>query len=200
LQIATEDELDRQKNTYYATYFLDLLKPFPERDHQPTEPRVSNMQDMLAFLLGVPCEERRPNVVIADKTRTIAGRHVCIATQATAQCKYWNNPRGWPTLIERLKTLGYRVLCIEHDKQYGNAQYMTTMPEGAEDFTGSRPLQERASLLLHADFFFRIGQWTVAACMGRGHARGHDQRFLAPADGVPHAVSRNQFPRLQYLQ
>ena len=71
--------------------------------------------------------------------------------------KYWNNPRGWPTLIERLKTLGYRVLCIEHDKQYGNAQYMTTMPEGAEDFTGSRPLQERASLLLHADFFIGLG-------------------------------------------
>ena len=38
------------------------------RDHQPTDPRVSNMQDAIAYLLGVPCEERRPNVVIADKS------------------------------------------------------------------------------------------------------------------------------------
>ena len=152
LKIATDDELDRQKDTYYATYYLGLLKPFSERDHQPTDPRVSNMQDMMAYLLGVPCEERRPNVVIADKTRTIAERYVCIATQSTAQCKYWNNPRGWPTLIEHLKALGYRVLCIDRDKQYGNSEHMNTMPEGAEDFTGNRPLQERMSLLHHADF------------------------------------------------
>src|SRR5476651_2449087 len=30
---------------------------------------------------------------------------------------------------------------------------MNLMPEGAEDFTGNRPLQERMSLLHHADFF-----------------------------------------------
>lgn len=157
LNIATEVEPDRQNGTYYATYYLGLLKPLSERDHQPTDPRVSNMQDMIAYLLGVPCEERRPNVVIENKTRTIAERYVCIATQSTAQCKYWNNPRGWPTLIEHLKTLGYRVLCIDRDKQYGNAEYMNLMPEGAEDFTGNRPLQERMSLLHHADFFIGLG-------------------------------------------
>lgn len=198
LHIATDAELDSRNDTYYATYYLGLLKPFSERDHQPTDPRVSNMQDMMAYLLGVPCEERRPNVVIADKTRTIAERYVCIATQSTAQCKYWNNPRGWPTLIEHLKTLGYRVLCIDRDKQYGNADYMNLMPEGAEDFTGNRPLQERMSLLHHADFY-RIGKWTIVARMGRRHARGHDQRLFASVDRVPHAVSRDQLSRLQQL-
>ena len=197
MHIATGAELDSQNDAYYATYYLGLLKPFSERDHQPTDPRVSNMQDMMAYLLGVPCEERRPNVVIADKTRTIAERYVCIATQSTPQCKYWNNPRGWPTLIEHLKTLGYRVLCIDRDKQYGNADYMNFMPEGAEDFTGNRPLQERMSLLHHADFFYRIGKRAIVACMGSRHARGHDQRFLASIHRVPHAVSRDQFPGLQ---
>jgi autotransporter strand-loop-strand O-heptosyltransferase len=157
LNFATKAELDHESSTYYATYYIGLLKPFSERDHQPTDPRISNMQDMIAYLLGVPCQERKPNVVIADKTRTIAERYVCIATQSTAQCKYWNNPRGWPTLIEHLKTLGYRVLCIDRDKQYGNADYMNLMPEGAEDFTGNRPLQERMSLLHHADFFIGLG-------------------------------------------
>jgi autotransporter strand-loop-strand O-heptosyltransferase len=157
LNFATKAELDHESSTYYATYYIGLLKPFSERDHQPTDPRISNMQDMIAYLLGVPCQERKPNVVIADKTHTIAERYVCIATQSTAQCKYWNNPRGWPTLIEHLKTLGYRVLCIDRDKQYGNADYMNLMPEGAEDFTGNRPLQERMSLLHHADFFIGLG-------------------------------------------
>jgi autotransporter strand-loop-strand O-heptosyltransferase len=157
LNFATETELDGESNTYYATYYIGLLKPFSERDHQPTDPRISNMQDMIAYLLGVPCQERKPNVVIADKTRKIAERYVCIATQSTAQCKYWNNPRGWPTLIDHLKTLGYRVLCIDRDKQYGNAEHMNLMPAGAEDFTGNRPLQERMSLLHHADFFIGLG-------------------------------------------
>jgi autotransporter strand-loop-strand O-heptosyltransferase len=157
LQFATHAELDTRKDDFYATYYIGLLKPFSERNHQPTDPRVSNMQDAIAYLLGVPCEERRPNVVIADKTRTISERYVCIATQATTQCKYWNNPRGWSTLIDYLKSLGYRVLCIDRDKQYGNEKHMNTMPEGAEDFTGNRPLQERASLLLHADFFVGLG-------------------------------------------
>ncbi|OTP75795.1 autotransporter strand-loop-strand O-heptosyltransferase [Caballeronia sordidicola] len=156
LHIADE-ELNSQADTFYATYYIGLLKPFSERDHQPTDPRVSNMQDMIAYLLGVPCEERRPNVVIADKSRLITERYVCIATQSTAQCKYWNNPRGWPTLIAHLKTLGYRVLCIDKEQSYGNAEYMNTMPEGAEDFTGNRPLQERLSLLNHADFFIGLG-------------------------------------------
>jgi autotransporter strand-loop-strand O-heptosyltransferase len=156
-RIATEAVADRNTHTYYATYYVGLFKPFSERDHQPTDPRVSNLQDIAAYLLGVPCQERKPNLDIADKTRSVPERYVCIATQATAQCKYWNNPRGWATLIEHLKARGYRVLCIDRDKRYGTAQHINTMPEGAEDFTGNRPLQERVSLLHHADFFIGLG-------------------------------------------
>jgi autotransporter strand-loop-strand O-heptosyltransferase len=115
------------------------------------------MQDATAYMLGVPCAERRPELVVADAVRRIPERYVCIATQATAQCKYWNNPRGWPTLIAHLKELGYRVLCIDRNREYGLGEYVNTMPEGCEDFTGDRPLQERASLLLHADFFIGLG-------------------------------------------
>lgn len=156
LHVATEAELAARTDTY-ATYYIGLLKPFDERDHQPTDPRISNMQDTVAYMLGVPCEERRTRVVVQDETRVIAERYVCIATQSTAQCKYWNNPRGWPVLIRHLKARGYRVLCIDRAKQYGTEQHMNHMPEGAEDFTGDRPLQERASLLKHADFFVGLG-------------------------------------------
>lgn len=168
INFVTEAELDALTDTY-ATYYIGLLKPFSERDHQPTDPRVSNMQDTIAYMLGVPCEERRPNVVVENTRRLIDEPYVCIATQSTAQCKYWNNPRGWPVLIEYLKARGYRVLCIDRDKQYGTEEYKNVMPEGAEDFTGNRPLQERANLLMHADFFVGLGSglswlaWAVGA-------------------------------------
>jgi len=60
-------------------------------------------------------------------------------------------------LIDHLKSLGYRVLCIDRYWQYGNDEFTNTMPEGAENFTGNRSLQDRAKMLLHADFFIGLG-------------------------------------------
>ncbi|GAB2908682.1 autotransporter strand-loop-strand O-heptosyltransferase [Paraburkholderia jirisanensis] len=142
---------------FYATYHVGLFSPYDERDHQPTDPRISSMQDAAAYMLGVPPGERRPRLILDDDARRIAQPYVCIATQATAQCKYWNNPRGWPTLIAHLNRLGYRVLCIDRDRAYGLPGALNHMPAGAEDFTGERPLQERANLLAHADFFIGLG-------------------------------------------
>lgn len=141
----------------YATYRVGCYKPFSDRDHQPTDLRVSSLQDFASFMLGVPALERRPRVVVADRTRAIAERYVCIATQASSQCKYWNNPNGWPALIAHLKARGYRVLCIDRERESGAPGALNVMPQGAEDFTGARPLQERASLLAHADFFVGLG-------------------------------------------
>ncbi|WP_063750843.1 autotransporter strand-loop-strand O-heptosyltransferase [Paraburkholderia nodosa] len=141
----------------YATYRVGCYKPYSDRDHQPTDPRVSNLQDFASYMLGVPALERRPNIVVEAPTRTISERYVCIAAQASAQCKYWNHPAGWPTLVAHLKARGYRVLCIDRDREYGSRETPNRMPEGAEDFTGAHPLQERAALLAHAEFFVGLG-------------------------------------------
>jgi autotransporter strand-loop-strand O-heptosyltransferase len=151
LHLVTADQI--RDESFYATYHLALFSPYEDRDHQPTDPRVSSMQDAISYMLGMTCVERRPTLVAADTERRIEGRYVCIATQATAQCKYWNNPRGWPTLIAYLKEQGYRVLCIDQRRRYGLGDYVNVIPEGCEDFTGDRPLQERVNLLMHADFF-----------------------------------------------
>jgi autotransporter strand-loop-strand O-heptosyltransferase len=155
LRLVTEDEI--RDETFYATYHVGLFSPYADRDHQPTDPRISSMQDAVSHMLGLPCKERKPNLIADDTTRRIKERYVCIATQATAQCKYWNNPRGWPILIDYLKARGYRVLCIDRDKEYGNSGFVNKAPEGAEDFTGDKPLQERVNLLRHADFFIGLG-------------------------------------------
>ncbi len=157
LTFVNDGDLASSGAAFYATYHIGLFSPYAERDHQPTDPRVSSLQDAAAYMLGEPPGERRPRLVVADTAQHIEGPYVCIATQATAQCKYWNNPRGWPALIAYLNQLGYRVLCIDREREYGLPGAVNRMPAGAEDFTGERPLQERATLLAHAAFFVGLG-------------------------------------------
>jgi autotransporter strand-loop-strand O-heptosyltransferase len=150
--VRPEDE-NAERYGFYASYFLGIFFPSSDRTHQPTDYRLSGLQRTIPWLLGLPAGECRPRVGIRDTRRRIAERYVCIAAQASSQCKYWNNPTGWYETIRYLKAQGYRVLCIDRDALSGQGLQWNHIPYGAEDFTGDLPLQERASLLLHAEFF-----------------------------------------------
>ncbi|RFU48988.1 autotransporter strand-loop-strand O-heptosyltransferase [Paraburkholderia sp. DHOC27] len=153
LHFVTHDDVALSGQPFYASYFLGVFSPYDERDHQPTDPRASSLQDMASYILGVPAIERRPMLVVADTVRRIEEPYVCIAVQAGSHCKYWNNPNGWPAVVAHLKQQGYRVLCIDRERECRRLGALNAIPAGAEDFTGNLPLQERASLLLHAEFF-----------------------------------------------
>ncbi len=49
------------------------------------------------------------------------------------------------------------MLCIDQHREHGTGEFINAMPEGCEDSTGNRPLEERVNLLMHADFFVRLG-------------------------------------------
>ncbi len=151
----------------YATYYMGIFFPANDRIHQPTDFRVIGLQLNIPYILGLEVKERRP-VLTPDKPRQIKEPYVCIATQATSQAKYWNNPRGWIETIDYLKQRGYRVLCIDKEKCHGYGRHWNTIPYGAEDFTGDIPLQERVNLLAYADFF--VGLSSGLACMAWGSA------------------------------
>ena len=59
--------------------------------------------------------------------------------------------------MDYLKSLGYRVLCIDKERVAESGDGVVRMPEHAEDYTGNHPLTERADLLYHADFFIGLG-------------------------------------------
>ena len=84
--------------------------------------------------------------------------YVCIAVQASMVRKGWFYPNGWDIVVAYLKKLGYRVFCIDRDKENSDEKIGLTnkMPEGAEDFTGNRPLIERANMLYYAEFFIGL--------------------------------------------
>jgi autotransporter strand-loop-strand O-heptosyltransferase len=151
IKFVTHDEV--KTNKFYATYSMGLF--FDDKDciFQPCDFRHVGLHRTAGYILGVDPTEERPRIAMADDSRPIPERYVCIATQSTTQSKYWNNPHGWREIIKFLKDAGYRVICIDQKPAHGTGLIWNHIPNGAEDQTGDTPLQERARWLKHADFF-----------------------------------------------
>ena len=135
----------------YASYRIGLFFG-GDQDNQPYDFRQVGLARTAGYILGVDPRETPPRLPPAPP-RKIAEPYVCIAVQSTNIAKLWNNGVGWEQVIAHLKGLGYRVLCIDRDRTVGSGFFWNRIPHGAEDFTGDRPLAERAAMLRHADFF-----------------------------------------------
>ncbi len=142
---------DRQ--SYYASYTVMLFYDDDVQNMQPCDFRLVGLHRTAAYILNVDPAETPPHIAVAEGGRPIAEPYVCIATQATTQCKYWNNPNGWRELVDFLKQAGYRVICIDEKPSHGRDIVWNHIPFGCENMTGRRPLSERALWLRHADFF-----------------------------------------------
>jgi autotransporter strand-loop-strand O-heptosyltransferase len=151
ITFATHEEVKPER--CYATYSLGLFFDDSDFTFQPCDFRHVGLHRTAGYILGVDPREVPPRVVLSDNTRPIAEPYVCIAVQSTTQSKYWNNPHGWREIIAFLKEAGYRVICIDQKPTNGAGLTWNQIPNGAEDETGDRPLQERARWLKHADFF-----------------------------------------------
>ncbi|MGC2781017.1 MAG: autotransporter strand-loop-strand O-heptosyltransferase [Bradyrhizobium sp.] len=138
---------------YYATYSVALFFDDADQVYQPWDFRQVGLHRTAAHILGVDTAERPPRVALSENSRPIADPYVCIAVQATTQCKHWNNPEGWQSIVAFLKATGYRVICIDQKAERTHGDFRTRIPADAEDQTGDRPLPERARWLRHAAFF-----------------------------------------------
>ena len=134
----------------YASYRMGLFFRGNTQD-QPFDFRQVGLHKTAGYILGVDPREEAPRVRLGNK-RLIKERYVVVATKSSSQAKFWNNGYGWEQVIAYLKDLGYRVLCIDKEPVVGSGFVWNRMPQGLEDFTGNKPLQERIALLEHADF------------------------------------------------
>lgn len=153
--VSPEKALLMQKDMY-ASYRLGLYFDDWNCTHQPVDFRYVGLHKTAAYILDVEPIESPPILDIKGAKRTIKEPYVCIAVQSSTQSKYWNNPYGWYEIVRWLKESGYRVLCIDKDPVWGQGASWNYIPNGAEDFTGAKPLIERAALLKHADFFIGL--------------------------------------------
>ena len=137
----------------YATYYpLMILSPLPST---PADYRQASMQRISGMLLGI--NYLPPKAIFKPTAPPVTDEpYVCIAVQSSATIKTWLYTDGWNNVVDYLKSLGYRVFCIDKNFKEENFGFTVCKPEGAEDFTGNRPLIERANMLYHADFFIGL--------------------------------------------
>ena len=149
----------------YANYNIGIYE-LGNVTHQPVDHRYVGLHRLAAHILGVDDSDIPPRFDLSAP-RQIKEKYVCIGVQSTSLAKYWNNPEGWDRVVEHLKSLGYRVLCIDKDRIGGKAGTFIRKPEAAEDFTGALPLQERINLLKDADFYIGLSSglsWLAWGC------------------------------------
>ena len=155
LRLVTHEQVVEQKlsDTAYATYCLGLFFDDTAFEWQPTDFRHVGLHRTAGYILGVDPTEEVPRIDLPDESRPIDEPYVCIAVQASTQCKHWTNPHGWREVIAFLKTRGFRVICIDQKPVNGQGIVWNAIPHGVEDETGDRPLTERARWLRHCSAF-----------------------------------------------
>ncbi len=145
--IVFTDNAGMPLSDFYAIYPVGVWG-YGNLDNNPVDFQKNNLVWHGASILGVTVDRNEPPVISPVQGTREKGPYVCIATRASKKMKEWNAENGWKEVVAFLKENGYRVLCIDVDNK--------NLPEGAEDFTGMRPLPERFQLLQGCDFFIGL--------------------------------------------
>ena len=142
----------------YASYLIGLhfskkyhqfLTPIPVV-HQPLESVVS-------WQLGLTPEDATPLRFQVETKRLSEKPYVCIAGLSSGKFKDWNNPIGWPTVINYLQELGYEVFDIDKGATIDvGGTIVSVAPKPTDKTIGDFPLEERAQNLAGADFFIGV--------------------------------------------
>ncbi len=135
--------------TFYVMAFVGSVSPFP------LDGRTMSLTRQGGVVLGLKKIPPLPKF-IPTADRKISEPYVCISVQASSTAKSWLCPDGWDIVVDYLKSLGYRVLCIDKNNSETKNGYTIQKPEGAEDFTGDIPLIDRANMLYYAEFFIGL--------------------------------------------
>jgi autotransporter strand-loop-strand O-heptosyltransferase len=94
----------------YAMYHLGY---FHDSDKEPVPANKVPLQQSASNILGLDYVELVPKVKV-NRERLDLGRYVAIATNSTAQCKFWTR-EGWQILINHLHSKGYRVINVSRE-------------------------------------------------------------------------------------
>lgn len=140
--------------TYKVGWYVD--NNGYNKDRHKNDPRKVPLQKIASDYLGLTYVAEKPLLDYEILQRPIDKKYVAIATQSTAQAKYWNNIGGWEKVISYLNSIGYEVICIDKHKNYGSSTHINNMPSNALDFTGDHPLKERINQLHHCEFFIGL--------------------------------------------
>jgi len=140
---------------YYASYKLGWHYKLDEGWNVDTNKTPGNeipLQQTATDILGLEYTEIKPIIKKLPEFKT-EKPYICIATNSTAQAKYWNNLTGWQELVDYVKSKGYDVYLLskEPDGYMGNKQ-----PDGVIKIK-DKTLEEVGSILQGSKFFVGLG-------------------------------------------
>jgi len=108
--------------------------------------RTVPLSKVAADTLGIEYKEIIPELGIKPGERTVNEKYITISEFSTFQCKFWNCPNGWQTIIDWLNDSGYRVMVIsKEDTKLKNVINRT-----------NRPIEETITNIYHSEFFMGV--------------------------------------------
>ena len=146
-------QVDKIDFKTYATYYLMIN--FGDFPTVPADVRNAPLNKVASVILGLNAIAPKP-IFKPTEGRICVEPYVCIGVQASTPKKGWLYPSGWKIIVDYLKSLGYRVFCIDKEKFQRDGKYSVTIPNNAENFTGDFSIMERANMLYHAEFFIGL--------------------------------------------
>ena len=102
-----------EPGTMVNCYAMYMLGYFHDSDKEPVPANKVPLQQCASNVLGLDYEELVPRVRV-NRERLDLGRYVTIATNSTAQCKFWTRI-GWQTVINYLHSKGFRVINVSKE-------------------------------------------------------------------------------------
>ena len=102
-----------EPGTMVNCYAMYMLGYFHDSDKEPVPANKVPLQQCASNVLGLDFEELVPRVRL-NRERLDLGRYVTIATNSTAQCKFWTRS-GWQTVINYLHSKGFRVINVSKE-------------------------------------------------------------------------------------
>ena len=115
----------------------------------PRDPHTITLAEIATDVLGLEFSETRPKIQnLRPNERPYEEKYVCISEFASSPgMKEWNNKIGWEKLVEKLTSLGYRVVSISKEKS--NLKNVTKR-------NGDIDLSERVWYLHNCEFFIGV--------------------------------------------
>jgi len=103
-----------EPGTSVSCYAMYKIGYFYDSNREPVEPNTIPLQKAATNILGLEFTEVAPRLKY-DKKSSNLGSYVTIATNSTAQCKFWQR-HDWQILINWLTENGYKVINVSKEK------------------------------------------------------------------------------------
>jgi autotransporter strand-loop-strand O-heptosyltransferase len=155
----------------------------------PTDPKREPLTKMASDILGLDYVEIRPKLPVLS---TVKKKMVSIGYHATAQCKYWNNPKAWQNVVDFLNSKGYevRLLSNEPDGYMGNAN-----PKNVTRMPANSTLEMVLKTIQESELFIGISSGLSWMAWGSGVETilisGFTDVYTEPFDGIRRVINKD---------